>query len=262
MVQYTTQLSPIGILLLLASNIGVQSSFYMNYILAQILYHIIAILHPGSIIIGSLSRKFAETPREKLAAKLPVHYPFHLDMAQHCLIFLAVLNFSTISPLILPIGLGYLCLIYFQLAFETTYTSYQEYDGFGTIFPLIANRILVCLFMHHVIMAGMFILATFYIGIIFCGLCIMGTGIFIFYGLRNMKKVTKYGKVDDVTGDAKKRVKHKRDGRGYVHPGMWDAAIDLDDINRLSYSLRLAQSQLESSSAEEEKIDISDSQNR
>jgi len=233
----------------------------MNYILAQCLNHIIAILHPASIIIGGLSRRCADTPREKLAAKLPVHYQIHLDMAQHCLIFLAVLNFSTISPLILPIGLGYLCLIYFQIAFETTYTSFQEYDGFGTLFPLIVNRILVCLLMHHLIMAGIFILATFYIGLIFCALCIVGTGIFIYYGLRKIKKVTKYGKVDDVTGDAKKRVKHKRDGRGYVHPGMWDAAIDLDDINRLSYSLRLAQSQLESSSAEE-KIEISDSQNR
>jgi len=184
-------------------------------------------------------------------------------MAQHCLIFLAILNFSTISPLILPIGLGYLCLIYFQMAFETTYTSFQEYDGFGTIFPLVVNRILVCLFLHHIIMAGMFILATFYIGLIFCALCMVGTGIFIYYGLRKIKKVTKYGKVDDVTGDAKKRVKHKRDGRGYVHPGMWDAAIDLDDINRISYSLRLAQDQLESSSTEQAKIETSEnSQNR
>jgi len=261
--EYTTQMSPMSILLLLASNVGIQSSFYMNYILALSLTHIIAILHPASIIIGGLKRRFATTPREKLAAKLPVHYPFHIDMAQHCLIFLAILNFSTISPLILPIGLVYLCLIYFQMAFETTYTSFQEYDGFGTIFPLVVNRILVCLFMHHIVMAGMFVLATFYIGLIFCALCTVGTGIFIYYGLRKIKKVTKYGKVDDVTGDAKKRVKHKRDGRGYVHPGMWDAAIDLDDIDRIAYSLRLAQDQLESSSTEQAKIETSvDSQNR
>jgi hypothetical protein len=241
-VQYTTELSPIAILLLLASNIGVQSSYFMIYILAQSLTHIIGILHPANIIIGGYKSWSAVTPREKLEASLPAHYSFHVDMAKHCLIFLAIISFSVISPLILPIGLGYLCLIYFQMAFETTYTSFQEYDGLGLITPVIVHRIFVGLFMHQLIMAGMFILSTFYIGLIFCALCILGTIGFIYYKVQYIEKVGKFGLIEDVTGNA--QLQHD-DGRGYRHPGIWDAAIDLEDINRLSYSLKLNQNQVE-----------------
>jgi len=241
-VQYTTELSPIAILLLLASNVGVQSSYFMIFILAESFSFIIALLHPANIIIGGYKSWSAVTPREKLEATLPVHYPIHLDMALHCLIFLAILSFSVVSPLILPIGLSYLCLIYFQLAFETTYTSFQEYDGLGLITPVIVHRIFVALFMHQLLMAGMFILSTFYIGLIFCGLCIVGTILFIYYKVRDIEKVAKYGMIEDVTGNA--QLQHD-DGRGYRHPGIWDAAIDLEDINRLSYSLKLNQNQVE-----------------
>jgi hypothetical protein len=238
-VTYTTQLSTIGVLLLLASNIGVQSAFYMIYILAQGFKHIIVLLHPANIIIGGFKRCTADTPREKLAASFPPHYAYHLDMAQHMLIFLVVLNFSTISPLILPLGLAYLCLIYFITAFETTYTSYQEHDGFGVLFPLISNRIILCLFFHHLIMAGMFILATFWIGVIFCALCFIGTLLFVYCKLRHFKSVSKYGLIDDVSGDGFQDYQDD-DGRGYIHPGMWDPAIDLEDIYRLSYSIQTA----------------------
>jgi len=193
--------------------------------------------------VGGWKRWRAVTPREKLAASLPVHYQFHIDMAKHILIFLVLLNFSTISPLILPIGLIYLCFIYFQLAFDITYTSYQEYDGFGTIFPDIVRRIFFCLFLHQILMGGMFIISTFYIGLIFCALSVVGTILFMYYVIGYYEKVSKYGLVDDVIGEEKKEMKRGTDGRGYVHPGMWDATIDLEDINRLSYSIKTAQNQ-------------------
>jgi len=244
LVKYSTELSPIAILLLLAENIGVQSAFFMIYILALSFSHIIAILHPGNIIVGGWKRWSAVTPREKLGATLPAHYQIHIDMAQHCLIFLAVLCFSTISPLILPLGLVYLCLIYFQMAFETTYTSYQEYDGFGEIFPAVVKCILISLFIHQLVMAGMFILSTFYYGLIICVLCVVGTALFINYNLTKIGRIAKYGMVDDVTSDRLKERKHEDNVRGYIHPGMWDAATDLEDINRLNYSIRMAQNQV------------------
>jgi len=93
-------------------------------------------------------------------------------------------------------------------------------------------------------MAGMFVISTFYIGLIFCGLCILGTIIFIVYNLRYYEKVATYGMIDDVTGDEQKAITHDADGRGYAHPGMWDATIDLEDIQRLSYSIKLAENQV------------------
>jgi len=214
----------------------------MTYILALSFKHIVAILHPATIIIGGYFSWSAVTPREKLEATLPSHYAFHFDMAQHCLIFLAILSFSVISPLILPIGLGYLCLIFFEISFETTYTSFQEYDGLGLITPIIVQRLFVGLFMHQLIMAGMFILSTFYIGLIFSGLCIIGTALFIHYKIRHIEKLAKFGMIEDVTGNAQL---NDDDRRGYRHPGIWDPAIDLEDINRLSYSIKLNQNHAE-----------------
>jgi len=236
----TTSLSPIGILLLLAANIGVQSSIFMIYILALSFGQTISILHPANLILGAWRRWSAVTPREKIAATLPSHYQIHIDMAQHCLVFLAVINFSTISPLILPIGLFYLCLTYFQLAFETTYTSCQEYDGFGAIFPSIMNRLLASLILYQIVMTAMFVLTTFYYGVIFSVLCIVGTILFI-YKLRNISRVSKYGMLHDVTGDEQRVLEREDDiSRGYIHPGMWDPTIDLEDINRLAYSIKIA----------------------
>jgi len=64
------------------------------------------------------------------------------------------------------------------------------------------------------------------------------------YKLRYYEKVAKYGMIDDVTGDEQKEITHDADGRGYAHPGMWDVTIDLEDIHRLSYSIKLVQNQV------------------
>jgi len=72
----------------------------------------------------------------------------------------------------------------------------------------------------------------------------VGTCLFTYYKLKYYERVGKYGMGDDVVGDDKIEMKQV-DEEKYVHPGMWDVTMDLEDINRLDYSIKTAQHQVD-----------------
>ncbi|OQR87590.1 hypothetical protein ACHHYP_08508 [Achlya hypogyna] len=105
---------PLTLLTLLGSSLPGQSTFFLSYIMVQTgLTLSMQLLRVPSVILGAVYRCFAPqlTPREKDApwcGLLPMHTsgPFYITtpLAQHFLIFLIVLTFAPLAPLLSFMG--------------------------------------------------------------------------------------------------------------------------------------------------------------
>ncbi|ORX83949.1 DUF221-domain-containing protein [Anaeromyces robustus] len=156
---------PKSIMTILAEQFPKVSPFFMNYVILQgFLCLQIQLINPGSFLLNFILRffKFCKTPREFSNASDPVNislnYGYHYTIP--LLIFVIVLTYCCISPLILIFGLIYFIAAYIIYKYQFLYIHYPKYETYGVYAPMIVNRCMTGLIIFQFTMVGIISLKT------------------------------------------------------------------------------------------------------
>lgn len=137
----------------------------MNYVILQgFLCLPLQLINPGSFIMNYVLRifKICKTPRDFSDASDPLiislNYGYHYTIP--LLIFVIVLTYSCISPLILIFGCIYFIVAYIIYKYQFLYIHYPKYETYGRFAPMIVNRCMTGLIIFQFTMIGIISLKT------------------------------------------------------------------------------------------------------
>eukprot|EP01125_Pyxidicula_operculata_P009371 TRINITY_DN3086_c0_g1_i2.p1 TRINITY_DN3086_c0_g1~~TRINITY_DN3086_c0_g1_i2.p1 ORF type:complete len:634 (-),score=78.98 TRINITY_DN3086_c0_g1_i2:322-2223(-) len=135
--------NPFLIISLLAQQLPSQVLFFINYLLINTFISFGLTLWRPFSIVYHVSRlicccvKF-RVDIEKVYQPEDFDYPYYYG--NHILVFLLVLTYSSISPLILPFGLLYFIIGYFVHKHNNLFVHQQPFEGFGNMWPTVFTQ--------------------------------------------------------------------------------------------------------------------------
>ncbi|KAI8367508.1 uncharacterized protein BYT42DRAFT_128832 [Radiomyces spectabilis] len=155
---------PTQIANLLASSLPQVAPFFVNYIILQgIMLLPIQLLQIGPIILQLFFRTFyCKTPRDYGEVLAPRMYNYGWGYPVPVFLFVILLVYSTISPLILVFGTIYYCLAYLVFKYQLLYVYFHPYEVAGRMWPLVFSRIIVGMLIFELTSAGLFLLNRAY----------------------------------------------------------------------------------------------------
>ncbi|CAO3679118.1 unnamed protein product [Rhizopus stolonifer] len=151
---------PTKIANIFASKLPEVAPFYMNYIVLQgIMLCPIQLLQIGPILVQQFYCLFlCKTPRDFAEVYAPRMYNFGWGYPIPVFIFVVVLVYSIISPLILVFGVIYFAMSYLVCKYQLTYVFFHSYEVAGRMWPMVFSRIMIGLIMFELTSAGLFTL--------------------------------------------------------------------------------------------------------
>ncbi|KAI8062111.1 hypothetical protein BC940DRAFT_370479 [Gongronella butleri] len=151
---------PAQIAQLLATTLPKVAPFFVNYTIMQaLLLKPLQLLLIGDVIVRSFwIYVLAKTPREISAARAPNSFNYGAGYPAPLLIFVIVLEYSTISPIILVAGLVYFCITYLVCKYQFLYVYFRPYEAAGRLWMLVFPRIIAGMLLFQLTMIGLFIL--------------------------------------------------------------------------------------------------------
>merc|ERR1711988_1729971 len=170
-----------------------------------------------NLVIWKLKCWFlAKSPRQKLEAANPSQFKFAEQYAKQLLVFVVVIVYSTLAPLILPFG-----FIYFTIAFMTTKYQllyvYPSSQGGGDAWPRVFDCMMGGLFIYHCTAMGVLALYTFAPGGSILILLIFN-GVFWYYVRSHFAQVSEVGALVDFPADQEPT--EEMVATGYVQPSI------------------------------------------
>ncbi|KAI8355079.1 hypothetical protein EDC96DRAFT_554205 [Choanephora cucurbitarum] len=155
---------PIKIANIFASKLPEVAPFYINYAVLQgIMLCPIQLLQIGPIIVQQFYRTFlCKTPRDYAEVSAPRMYNFGWGYPVPVFMFVVVLVYSTISPLILVFGVIYFAMSYLVYKYQLLYVYFHSYEVAGRMWPLVFTRIIIGLLIFELTSAGLFTLNKSY----------------------------------------------------------------------------------------------------
>ncbi|KAI8389299.1 hypothetical protein BD560DRAFT_381206 [Blakeslea trispora] len=155
---------PIKIANIFASKLPEVAPFYINYTVLQgIMLCPIQLLQIGPIIVQQFYRTFlCKTPRDYAEVSAPRMYNFGWGYPVPVFMFVVVLVYSTISPLILVFGVIYFAMSYLVCKYQLLYVYFHSYEVAGRMWPLVFTRIIIGLLIFELTSAGLFTLNKSY----------------------------------------------------------------------------------------------------
>ncbi|KAG1581112.1 hypothetical protein G6F48_010019 [Rhizopus delemar] len=151
---------PTKIANIFASKLPEVAPFYINYIVLQgIMLCPIQLLQIGPILVQNFYCLFlCKTPRDFAEVYVPRMYNFGWGYPIPVFIFVVVLVYSTISPLILVFGVIYFALTYLVCKYQLLYVYFHSYEVAGRMWPMVFSRIIIALIIFELTSAGLFTL--------------------------------------------------------------------------------------------------------
>ncbi|CAO3590036.1 unnamed protein product [Absidia cylindrospora] len=151
---------PIEVARILATSLPKVSPFFINYtILHGLLLMPLKLLLVGSLIVRGFSIWFyAKTPREHANARSPEAFNYGSGYPQPLLIFIIVLEYSTISPIILVFGTLYFAITYVVYKYQFLYVYFRPYEAAGQLWTMVFPRVIAGMILFQLTMLGLFIL--------------------------------------------------------------------------------------------------------
>ncbi|KAI8889509.1 DUF221-domain-containing protein, partial [Backusella circina FSU 941] len=170
---------PSSITTRLAQSLTTISPFFINYTILQgIMMMPLNLLLLGALIIRGFNYLFCKTPREYAENTAPWSLNYGMAYPAPLLVFVIVLEYSTISPLILLFGTFYFCMTYFVYKYQFLYVYFRPYEAAGRLWKMIIPRIIFGLLLFQLTMCGLFAIKSFYILSILCVPIMVATCIF------------------------------------------------------------------------------------
>ncbi|ORZ21529.1 hypothetical protein BCR42DRAFT_488586 [Absidia repens] len=156
---------PTEVARILATSLPKVSPFFINYtILHGLLLMPLKLLLLGSLIVRGFSIWFyAKTPREHANARSPEAFNYGSGYPQPLLIFIIVLEYSTISPIILVFGTLYFAITYVVYKYQFLYVYFRPYEAAGQLWTMVFPRVIAGMLLFQLTMLGLFILKNSFV---------------------------------------------------------------------------------------------------
>eukprot|EP01116_Phalansterium_solitarium_P018294 TRINITY_DN4803_c0_g1_i3.p1 TRINITY_DN4803_c0_g1~~TRINITY_DN4803_c0_g1_i3.p1 ORF type:complete len:396 (-),score=170.87 TRINITY_DN4803_c0_g1_i3:263-1450(-) len=156
--------SPTTVVMLLATSLPAQASFFMNYIVVQtlIMYPLLFSRLSDFVFCRLNQWLLCKTRFDRRLAQAPDPFDFTLFYARECLIFCIALTYSTMSPLVLPFASLHYLVTYLLAKHNFIYVHTPFYEGLR-ITPSIVTKLTVGLIIFQLTTAGLLGLKQFYI---------------------------------------------------------------------------------------------------
>ncbi|KAI9245779.1 hypothetical protein BY458DRAFT_528469 [Sporodiniella umbellata] len=151
---------PTKIANIFASKLPEVAPFYINYAVLQgIMLCPIQLLQIGPILVQKFYCIFlCKTPRDFAEVYAPRMYNFGWGYPVPVFMFVVVLVYSTISPLILVFGVIYFAMSYLVCKYQLLYVYFHSYEVAGRMWPMVFSRIMIALAIFELTSAGLFTL--------------------------------------------------------------------------------------------------------
>nr|CAG8538620.1 1798_t:CDS:10 [Entrophospora candida] len=155
--------NPTGIAHKLATTLPQVASFFINFVMIQGIglfpAHLLQIKEVAIVISKRLK---AKTPRSYAYANAPPFLDYGEELPPMVLIFVIVLVYSSIAPIILPFGAIYFFLGYMVYKYLLLYVYFHPYETAGLAWPKIFRRITIGLYIYQIMMIGYLLLKESY----------------------------------------------------------------------------------------------------
>eukprot|EP01127_Copromyxa_protea_P024303 TRINITY_DN9477_c0_g1_i1.p1 TRINITY_DN9477_c0_g1~~TRINITY_DN9477_c0_g1_i1.p1 ORF type:complete len:319 (-),score=44.40 TRINITY_DN9477_c0_g1_i1:30-986(-) len=141
-----------------------------------------------------------ETTRERDSLKrIPPGFNWASSIANHTFIFLLVMTYCTITPIIVPFGLLYFGGSYFVDKHTLLFFGQPKEDLCGLMFPVAFNQLCATLCCYNLVMFGYFLGAGFGPGIAVTVLTTSGCILFWIYMSVKWENIGFYGSLEGIT---------------------------------------------------------------
>ncbi|KAI9280733.1 hypothetical protein BY458DRAFT_450940 [Sporodiniella umbellata] len=156
--------NPASILEKLATTFPSIAPFFINYTILQgFLMMPMNLLLLGSLIIRGFFHVFlCSSPREHAENRAPWAFSYGTMYPVPLLIFVVVLEYSCISPLILLFGTIYFCFGYFVFKYQLLYVYFRPYEAAGRLWIMTVPRVIFGLVLFQLTMIGLFVVKSYY----------------------------------------------------------------------------------------------------
>lgn len=196
--QQLTQLalSPLQIVPLLGRMIPLQTNFFTQYVLVNgLMPACLALLNLFACIIFFLKKKIltGKDPRSQAELWLPGTYIWIQTIPQITFMFLIVVVFSAISPLLVALGLIFFLGWYFNARYTLLYQQIQTWDSGGMLWVTAFRQLWIGMLIYLVVMLGMFISNVWILGIVLAPICFVSLLFFAFYVEAIYRPLAYYG---------------------------------------------------------------------
>lgn len=160
---------PFTVVDLLGEAIPLQANFFISFVMTNALFKAagrllkwipLCITH-CKLACCAKSKRVRDQIR-----KVPPGFGWSSAIANHTFIFLIVMTYCTITPIIIPIGLLYFAVMYFIDKHLLLYFGQPKVDFVGLMFPVAFNQLCFCLCLYNLVMFGYFLGAGFIPGIV------------------------------------------------------------------------------------------------
>ncbi|GAA5802516.1 hypothetical protein HPULCUR_007982 [Helicostylum pulchrum] len=155
---------PTKIANIFASKLPEVAPFYINYAVLQgMMLCPIQLLQIGPILVQHFYKTFlCKTPRDYAEVLAPRMYNYGWGYPVPVFMFVVILVYSTISPLILVFGVIYFAMSYLVLKYQLLYVYFHSYEVAGRMWPMVFSRIIIGLIIFELTSAGLFTLNKSY----------------------------------------------------------------------------------------------------
>ncbi|KAI8084845.1 uncharacterized protein BX664DRAFT_266866 [Halteromyces radiatus] len=179
---------------ILATKLPQVAPFFVNYtVIHGMMLLPIQLLQIGPVITQTFHRTFiSKTPRDYAEVLAPRMYNYGWGYPMPVFLFVVLLVYSTITPLILVFGTFYYCMSYLVVKYQLLYVYFHPYEVAGRMWPLVFSRIIVGLLLFETLAAGLFVLNKAYTLALLCTPLVFLTLLFNFGMDRAYQKSTQY----------------------------------------------------------------------
>ncbi|CAG8567760.1 9302_t:CDS:10 [Ambispora leptoticha] len=147
---------PTKVAKILATTLPTVAPFFVNFVILEgIGIYPLQLLQFGDVVSTLMKRLFiAKTPRQYAEASTPPFLNYGIAYPRAVLIWVIILVYSAISPVILFFGAVYFFLGFFTFKYLLLYVYFHPYESAGQAWPLIFRRVIVGLVIFQLMMTG------------------------------------------------------------------------------------------------------------
>ncbi|KAG0231838.1 hypothetical protein BGW42_008587 [Actinomortierella wolfii] len=144
---------------ILAESLPKVAPFFVNFtILKGIGLFPVQMLQIGEVFQQTFKNLCAKTPRDYAESRAPPDLKYGVVYANTLLVFIIILLYSTIKPVILIFGVIYFMIGYIAFKYELLYVYFHPNESGGLAWPMVYNRAVVGLLIFQLTMVGLFII--------------------------------------------------------------------------------------------------------
>nr|CAG8547931.1 1116_t:CDS:10 [Entrophospora candida] len=146
---------PLGTADKLAKTLPQVAPFFINFVILQgIGIFPIHLLQLREVSMTLFYRLISKTPRDYAEANAPPFLDYGEELPPMVLIFVLVLVYSSLAPVILPFGAIYFFLGYIAYKYLLLYVYFHPYETAGLAWPKIFQQITIGLYIYQILMIG------------------------------------------------------------------------------------------------------------